>query len=211
MNNARCMVLRPYRKARAALVRRVSLTWRRSGLRKHPMVLTTGGIWPSDSQGSRAGGPSITHSATHPGHARCNPATPMMTSYRRALFGVMAVSTVASCECGELHALLCGDLRILSLPPQSSVGPQVNPQIQADFAGAAMTAPPGHGMCSFIPTVASLSRTRCRASIRTTWRCSARRFPSERSGPRGELVEIPRIGEAEARTNLSYRLAHEHR
>ena len=45
---------------------------------------------------------------------------------------------------------LCGGIEILTLPPESSVGPTVDPTVAADFAGAAMTAPAGHEIGEFI-------------------------------------------------------------
>jgi hypothetical protein len=46
--------------------------------------------------------------------------------------------------------LLCSDLRIVSLPAAQSIGPQVDPTVQADFAGAAMTAPAGGALADYI-------------------------------------------------------------
>jgi Domain of unknown function (DUF4185) len=46
--------------------------------------------------------------------------------------------------------LLCTDLRLLTLSPAQSVGPHVDPTIVADFAGAAMSPPTGHGLGEFI-------------------------------------------------------------
>ncbi len=46
--------------------------------------------------------------------------------------------------------LLCGGLQILSLAPAQSRGPQLDPAVLADFAGAAMTAPSGHSLGEYI-------------------------------------------------------------
>jgi hypothetical protein len=47
-------------------------------------------------------------------------------------------------------ALLCDRLRIVTLPPEASIGPTIDPQIEADFAGAAMIAPAGHSLAEYI-------------------------------------------------------------
>ena len=47
-------------------------------------------------------------------------------------------------------SLLCDRLRILSLAPSQSIGPTVDPQVQADFAGGAMAAPAGHSLSEYI-------------------------------------------------------------
>jgi hypothetical protein len=46
--------------------------------------------------------------------------------------------------------LLCSDMRIISLPASQSVGPSLDPSIVADFAGAAMIAPPGDQLDTYI-------------------------------------------------------------
>jgi Domain of unknown function (DUF4185) len=46
--------------------------------------------------------------------------------------------------------LLCSDLQIATLAPAQSIGPQVDPSVEADFAGAAMTAPAGSTLGDFI-------------------------------------------------------------
>lgn len=45
---------------------------------------------------------------------------------------------------------LCDGLRLLTLPPEASIGPTLDPRIEADFAGAAMTPPPGHALAEYI-------------------------------------------------------------
>jgi hypothetical protein len=45
---------------------------------------------------------------------------------------------------------LCDQLRFLTVAPQASVGPRLDARIQADYAGGAMTAPPGHLLGEFI-------------------------------------------------------------
>ncbi len=45
---------------------------------------------------------------------------------------------------------LCSGLQIITLPPAQSIGPQVDPSVIADFAGAAMTPPAGHAIAEFI-------------------------------------------------------------
>jgi hypothetical protein len=45
---------------------------------------------------------------------------------------------------------LCAGLRIVSLPPGSSIGPTVDPSIESDFAGAAMSPPPAHTLDEYI-------------------------------------------------------------
>lgn len=47
-------------------------------------------------------------------------------------------------------SLLCRNLGIVTLPPAQSLGPTLNPAIQADFAGVAMTPPPGHALGEYI-------------------------------------------------------------
>jgi hypothetical protein len=47
-------------------------------------------------------------------------------------------------------SLLCRNLRIVSLPPSSSIGPTVSSSIRADFAGAAMIAPVNHSLAEYI-------------------------------------------------------------
>ena len=47
-------------------------------------------------------------------------------------------------------SLLCSGLRVLTLPPESSIGPTVDPTVVADFAGVAMTAPAGHDIGEYI-------------------------------------------------------------
>lgn len=47
-------------------------------------------------------------------------------------------------------ALLCGGLRIVTLPASSSIGPGIDPAIEADFAAGAMTAPGGHTLDEYI-------------------------------------------------------------
>jgi hypothetical protein len=47
-------------------------------------------------------------------------------------------------------SLLCNGLRVITLPPESSVGPTVDPTVVADFAGVAMTPPPGHAIGEYI-------------------------------------------------------------
>ncbi|HUS33224.1 MAG TPA: DUF4185 domain-containing protein [Kofleriaceae bacterium] len=47
-------------------------------------------------------------------------------------------------------ALLCERMRIVSLPAAQSIGPSVNAAVKADFAGAAMIAPSGHGLGEYI-------------------------------------------------------------
>jgi hypothetical protein len=47
-------------------------------------------------------------------------------------------------------SLLCTRLRIVSLAPGASTGPQVDPRVEADFAGAAMVAPAGHALAEYI-------------------------------------------------------------
>lgn len=47
-------------------------------------------------------------------------------------------------------SLLCHDLAIISLPPAQSIGPTVNPAVTADFAGAAMIAPSGGSLATYI-------------------------------------------------------------
>ena len=44
----------------------------------------------------------------------------------------------------------CDGLRILTLSPADSTGPSVDPRVEADFAGAAMIAPPGHDLGEYI-------------------------------------------------------------
>jgi len=46
--------------------------------------------------------------------------------------------------------LLCSDLRFLTLSPSVSVGPTVNSSVIADFAAAAMTAPAGGSLSTYI-------------------------------------------------------------
>ena len=47
-------------------------------------------------------------------------------------------------------SLLCSRLGIVSLPPGQSVGPGVDSSVQADFAGAAMIAPSGGSLATYI-------------------------------------------------------------
>jgi hypothetical protein len=47
-------------------------------------------------------------------------------------------------------SLLCHNLRIVSLPASSSIGPTVDPSIKADFAGTAMIAPANHTLAEYI-------------------------------------------------------------
>jgi hypothetical protein len=47
-------------------------------------------------------------------------------------------------------SLLCNGLGIVSLSPQQSIGPSVDPSVQRDFAGVAMTAPQGHQLGEYI-------------------------------------------------------------
>lgn len=47
-------------------------------------------------------------------------------------------------------ATLCDGLHLLTLPPEASIGPTVDSRVEADFAGAAMTAPPGHVLGEYI-------------------------------------------------------------
>lgn len=47
-------------------------------------------------------------------------------------------------------ASLCDGLRFLRLSPEVSVGPSIDPAIEADFAGAAMSPPAGHAISEFI-------------------------------------------------------------
>jgi hypothetical protein len=51
---------------------------------------------------------------------------------------------------GANPALLCDRLRIVTLPPESSIGPTVDPRVEADFAGAAMIPPTGHDLGEYI-------------------------------------------------------------
>lgn len=46
--------------------------------------------------------------------------------------------------------LLCDGLRFLRLPANASLGPSVDPAIQADFAAGVMTAPSGHALSEYI-------------------------------------------------------------
>lgn len=45
---------------------------------------------------------------------------------------------------------LCSGLRFLSLAPADSLGPKIDPSVQADFAAGAMNAPPGHALSDYI-------------------------------------------------------------
>jgi hypothetical protein len=47
-------------------------------------------------------------------------------------------------------SLLCSDLTFLTLSPQNSIGPTVDPAVQADFAGGYMTPPPGHSISEYV-------------------------------------------------------------
>lgn len=47
-------------------------------------------------------------------------------------------------------ALLCGGLRIVTLPANASIGPGIDPAIEADFAAGAMAAPSGHTLDEYI-------------------------------------------------------------
>jgi hypothetical protein len=47
-------------------------------------------------------------------------------------------------------ALLCDRLRIVTLPPERSIGPTVDARVEADFAGVAMIAPAGHALSEYI-------------------------------------------------------------
>jgi uncharacterized protein DUF4185 len=57
-------------------------------------------------------------------------------------------------------ALLCTHLAIITLLPKDSRGPTVDPRVEADFAGAAMIAPPGHQLGEFIHNAAGSGATR---------------------------------------------------
>ena len=46
--------------------------------------------------------------------------------------------------------LLCSDLRFLTLSPSASLGPTIDPSIVADFAAAAMSAPSGQSLSTYI-------------------------------------------------------------
>ncbi|MBA3391552.1 MAG: DUF4185 domain-containing protein [Deltaproteobacteria bacterium] len=46
--------------------------------------------------------------------------------------------------------LLCAGLRTITLPPEASIGPGIDPSIEADFAGVAMTPPAGHAIGEYI-------------------------------------------------------------
>jgi hypothetical protein len=50
----------------------------------------------------------------------------------------------------DLPAQLCSQLGIVSLPASQSIGPTVDARVQADFAGAAMVAPPGGSLADYI-------------------------------------------------------------
>lgn len=47
-------------------------------------------------------------------------------------------------------SVLCDGLRFLRLPVSESLGPSVDPAIQADFVGGSMTSPPGHVLAEYI-------------------------------------------------------------
>ncbi len=47
-------------------------------------------------------------------------------------------------------SLLCSRLRLLTLPPGSSIGPGIDSSVVADFAGVSMTAPTGHTLSEYI-------------------------------------------------------------
>ncbi|HET9992048.1 MAG TPA: DUF4185 domain-containing protein, partial [Kofleriaceae bacterium] len=47
-------------------------------------------------------------------------------------------------------SVLCSRLGILTLAPASSIGPTVDARVQADFAGAAMIAPQGEALATYI-------------------------------------------------------------
>ena len=47
-------------------------------------------------------------------------------------------------------SLLCSRLGIITLPPGSSIGPSVDPRVQADFAAGSMIAPAGEQLSTYI-------------------------------------------------------------
>lgn len=51
---------------------------------------------------------------------------------------------------GANPALLCSRMRMLTVPPGSSVGPGINSSVVQDFAGVAMAAPQGHPLGEYI-------------------------------------------------------------
>ncbi len=51
---------------------------------------------------------------------------------------------------GADPTLACANLGILTLPAAQSIGPTVDPRVQADFAGAVMAAPPGGSLGDYI-------------------------------------------------------------
>lgn len=61
-----------------------------------------------------------------------------------------AVGHVSAASFASDPATVCSDLEILRLSPQNSIGPSVDPAIEADFAGAYMLPPQGHAIGEFI-------------------------------------------------------------
>lgn len=59
-------------------------------------------------------------------------------------------SAVSASAVAKNPALLCTNLRFVSLPAASSVGPKQDNRIEADFAGEYMRPPPGHTIGEYI-------------------------------------------------------------
>lgn len=59
-------------------------------------------------------------------------------------------ATVPASEVAADPALLCSNLRALTLAPGDSIGPTVDPTVVADFAANAMAAPSGHTLGEYI-------------------------------------------------------------